>query len=186
MADVYREPTPDQLQDLHDAVVDALTALADGISIPHGGRLDVDPDPASGMTHPMNTAEWQLAMLRALREVDPLAQVLGERWARTAGIMGATYTQLGDAAGITRQAATKRWPGAVPPKDASPVDIETAGGTARVFYDQASGTWAWIGQAANGTSAESEDDARHSTSEAAAAEAGAFLASNTTTTDEKE
>ncbi|MFZ4280957.1 hypothetical protein [Streptomyces rhizosphaericola] len=182
---VYREPTPDQLQDLHDAVVDAVTALADGISIPHGGLLDVAPNLAPGMTHPMSTVEWQLAMLRALREVDPLSQVLGERWARTAGVMGATYTQLGDAAGITRQAATKRWPGAVPPKDASPVDIETAGGTARVFYDQQSGTWAWIGQAANGTSAESEDDAGHGTSEAAAAAVGAFLASNTIT-DEKE
>lgn len=162
-------------------MVDAVTALADGISIPHGGRLDVDPDPATGMTHPMNTPEWQLAMLRALREVDPLALQIGERSARTAGIMGATYTQLGDAAGITRQAATKRWPGAVPPKDAAPVDIETAGGTGRVFYDQESGTWAWFAQGANGTSAESEDDAGHGTSEAAAAAVGAFLAANTTT-----
>ncbi|MGW2426056.1 hypothetical protein ACWC0C_43770 [Streptomyces sp. NPDC001709] len=175
MVDVYRDPTPDQLQDLHDAVVDAVTTLADGISIPYGGLSKGDPRWGKCL----NTPEWQLAMLRALREVEPLAQELGERWARTAGIMGATYTQLGDAAGITRQAATKRWPGAVPPKDASPVEIKTAGGTGRVFYDQQSGTWAWIAQGANGTSAESENDAGHLTSEAAAAEAGAFLAAST-------
>ncbi|MFI8992182.1 hypothetical protein ACIG63_45855 [Streptomyces antimycoticus] len=177
--DVYRDPTPDQLQDLHDAVVDAVTTLADGISVPYGGLSSGDPRWATSM----NTAEWQLAMLRAGREIEPLGQQLGERWARTAGILGATYTQLGDAAGITRQAATKRWPGAVPPKDASPVDIETAGGTGRVFYDQASGTWAWIAQGANGASAESDDDAGHVTSEAAAAAAGAFLAANTKETN---
>lgn len=173
MADVYRDPTPDQLQDLHDAVVEVVTALADGISVPYGGLSKEDPRWATC------TPEWQLAMLRALREVQPLNQVLGERCARTAGIMGATYTQLAGAAGISRQAATKRWPGAVPPADPSPVEIETAGGTGRIFYDQESGTWAWIAQGANGTSAES-DDAGHPTSEAAAADAGAFLAANTT------
>jgi hypothetical protein len=176
MADVYRDPTKDQLQVLHDAVVDAVTALADGISLPYGGLPKDDPRWATCF----NTPEWQLAMLRALRDVEPLTQQLGERWARTAGVLGATYTQLGDAAGITRQAATKRWPGAVPPKDAGPVDIEAAGGTARIFYDPESGTWAWIAQSANGANAESEDDAGHTTSEAAAAAAGVFLAANTT------
>lgn len=165
---------------LHDAVVDAVTTLADGISVAYG--VLSKPTPVGGRC--FHTPEWQLAMLQALWEVDPLTQVLGERWARTAGSMGATHSQLGEAAGITRQAATKRWPGAVPPKDASPIDIETAGGTARVFYDQVSGTWAWIAQAANGASAESKCDAGHGTSEAAAAEAGAFLASNVITTEE--
>ena len=80
---------------------------------------------------------------------------------------------------ITRQAVTKRRPGAVPPKGAAPIDVETAGGTGRIVYDQQSGTWAWADHAANGTSAESEDDAGHGTSEAAAAAVGAFLAANT-------
>ncbi|MGW4623442.1 hypothetical protein [Streptomyces sp. NPDC004592] len=176
MADLYRDPTPDELQNLHDVVVDAVTALTDRISVPYGGLPEEDPRWATCM----NTPEWQLAMLRALRELEPLTQQLGERWARTAGILGATYTQLGDAVGITRQAATKRWPGAVPPKDASPVDIETAGGTGRVFYDQESGSWAWNAQGGNGSSAASDDDAGHTTSEAAAAEAGAFLAASST------
>ncbi|MGW3563596.1 hypothetical protein ACWDSL_06790 [Streptomyces sp. NPDC000941] len=172
MADVYRDPKSEQLQDLHDAVVDAVTALADKISVPYGGLSEEDPRWATCMS----TAEWQLAMLRALRELDPLAQQLGERWARTAGIFGASYAQLGDAAGISRQAATKRWPGAAS-KDVSPVDIETAGGTGRVIYDRETRSWAWTAQGANGVSAKS-DDARHATSEAAAAEAGAFLAAN--------
>ncbi|MEU9530375.1 hypothetical protein AB0D58_34060 [Streptomyces sp. NPDC048210] len=118
-------------------------------------------------------------MLRALRELEPLAQTLGEGWARTAGIMGATYTQLGAAAGITRQAATKRWPGAVPPRDTAPVDIETSGGSGRISYDPEHGTWTWSARSANGTHGESPDDGRYLTSEAAAAEAGAFLAANT-------
>lgn len=181
MADVYREPTPDQIQDLHDAVVDAVTALADGISIPYGGMSEEQwaAVETTGMQHPMNTPEWQLAMLRALREVDPLLVLLGDRIARTAGIMGATYTQLGDAAGVSRQAATKRWPGAVPPSDPAPVDIEAAGGTGLVSYDQPSGTWTWTAQAANGARATSGDNAGHGTSEAAAAATGAFLAANT-------
>lgn len=172
----YRDPTPDQLRDLHDAVVDAVTALTDGISIPYG-KL---PKSDSRWATCMNTPEWQLAMLRALRELEPLTHQLGDRWARTAGILGANYTQLGSAAGITRQAATKRWPGAVPPKDASPVDIETAGGTGRVFYAPESGSWTWLATGANGTYDEGRDDAGHATSEAAAAAAGAFLAANTT------
>ncbi|MDX3232492.1 hypothetical protein [Streptomyces sp. ME19-01-6] len=175
MADVYRDPTPDQLQDLHDAVVDAVTTLADKISVPYGGLAEDDPRWATCMSTP----EWQLAMLRALRELEPLMPQLGERWARTAGILGASYTQLAAAAGISRQAATKRWPGAVPPKDAAPVDIETAGGTGRVIYDQENRNWAWTARGANGASAKS-DDAGHATSEAAAAEAGAFLAANAT------
>ncbi|WP_405895178.1 hypothetical protein OG612_44870 (plasmid) [Streptomyces sp. NBC_01527] len=174
MSDVYRDPTPNHLQDLHDAVVDALTSLTDKISVPYGGLSKEDPRWATCL----NTPEWQLAMLRALREVDPLIQQLGERWARTAGILGATYTQLGTAVGISRQAAAKRWPGAVPPSDPGPVDIEIAGGTGRVFYDPESGTWAWIAQGANGAGAESDDDAAHTSSEAAAAAAGAFLAAN--------
>lgn len=111
MDNVYRDPTPDQLQDLHDSVVDAVTTLTDAISVPYGGLPESDP--RWGVC--MNTPEWQMAMLRALRELEPLTARLGERVARTAGVLGATYTQLGDASGITRQAATKRWPGAVPP-----------------------------------------------------------------------
>ncbi|MEU9530374.1 hypothetical protein AB0D58_34055 [Streptomyces sp. NPDC048210] len=43
MADVYRDPTLQQLQELHDQVVDALTALMDGISVPYGGLTKEDP-----------------------------------------------------------------------------------------------------------------------------------------------
>ncbi|MFM9735174.1 hypothetical protein [Streptomyces niveiscabiei] len=175
MDEMYRDPTPDQLQDLHDALVDAVTRLTDGISVRYGGLTKTDPQYGTCM----NTAEWQVTMLRALSEVTPLVETVADRTARTAGIMGATYTQLGEASGITRQAATKRWPGAVPPRDPSPVEVEAAGGSGRVFYDVSSGTWAWIATAANGVTRES-DDAGHTTSEAAAAAVGAFLASSAT------
>lgn len=173
---LYFEPNSDQQQDLHDAVVDAVTALADRISVAYSG---LDPDDLR-WSSAMSTPAWQLTMLRALREVEPLAQTLGERWARTAGVLGATYTQLGSAAGISRQAATKRWPGAVPVADPQPITIEVAGGTARVFYDQASAAWSWAGEAGNGHCREAPDDATYTSSAESAAAAGAWLAVNTT------
>ncbi|MFJ8869976.1 hypothetical protein ACIRD6_29960 [Streptomyces sp. NPDC102473] len=81
--------------------------------------------------------------------------------------MSATYTQIGAAAGITHQAAKERCPGAVPPRDTASVDIETRFG--RISYALEHRTWVWSTQAATDAHGESE-----------AANAGAFLAANST------
>jgi hypothetical protein len=129
-----------------------------------------------------------LVELVTLKHVAEELEGMAAAAAKAAGAKGASYADLGAAWGITRQAARKRWPGAVDPNSArggrKSVDITAFGGKARVGYDPADGGWWWVAAAANGANRDTgleEGAPTYDTSEDAAAAAGAFLAANTPT-----
>ncbi|MEU5547170.1 hypothetical protein AB0G85_33140 [Streptomyces sioyaensis] len=176
----WTEPTEDQVQDFHGRLEDVVSTLARSISV---------RDQQMGAGHPhLNqvefTPDYKLAMVRALREARDAAEELSEKYVRGAGAGGINYPQLGAAWGISRQAARKRWPGAVAVNgyaNREPIHFEAFGGEARVVWHPEEGSWWWIATAANRKTQEAPDDVMYDTSEEAAAAAGAFLATNTTT-----
>ncbi|GLW26302.1 hypothetical protein Mame01_63440 [Microbispora amethystogenes] len=96
--------------------------------------------------------------------------------AKMAGRRGVTYPQLGQAWGITRQAARTRWPGVVKASDQRPpVSVKVAGGTANIYWEPEDDGWCWSANAANG---EHQTEGGCASSEEAAAHAGAFLVAN--------
>lgn len=175
----WTEPTEAQLTKFRKELRAVAAALADEISVRDTSPGRPDPD-----LPVRSTPDWQLAMLRALRiawdEVEPMT----EQYARGAGGGGVNYPQIGDAWGVSRQAARKRWPGAVvainPHANKEPIEFDSFGGHARVSWHPEDGGWWWIGQAANGRHEDAGDDVTYDTSEEAAAIAGAFLAANAT------
>ncbi|MEU3084093.1 hypothetical protein ABZ697_27740 [Streptomyces albidoflavus] len=171
----WSEPSEAQLTKFRTELRAVAAALADGISVrdTNAGGPDADLPVRS-------TPDWQLAMLRALRIARDEVEPMTEEYARSAGRRGVTYPQLGEAWGVSRQAARKRWPGAVVGTTAKePIEFESFGGHARVSWQPEDGGWWWIGQAANGSYADAGDEVTYDTSEEAAAIAGAFLAANT-------
>lgn len=181
----WTEPTEAQVADFRRRLEDVVSTLVGAISV---------REQQMGVDHPHRdqavvTADWQLAMLRALRETRDAAEVLSEKYARGAGAGGINYPQLGAAWGVSRQAARKKWPGAVSAvneqANREPVHFEAFGGEARVVFHPEFGGWWWIATAANRKREEAPDDLTYDTSEEAAAAAGAFLAANATTTAEE-
>ncbi|MET9676387.1 hypothetical protein ABZY68_25330 [Streptomyces sp. NPDC006482] len=172
------DPDEQQTAKLRDEVDALADELADQLSIRiHGLPVDA-PEDAHLVVR--DAGDWQLARLRALREIRTATAVLADRTVVAAGIRGAGYPQLGDAWAITRQGARKKWPDAVsamapPPAGQDARTIEAFGGTADLSWHGAEGGWWWIGQAADGTSANAGEDVTYDTKEEAAANAGAFL-----------
>jgi hypothetical protein len=180
----WTEPNDKQLSTLRTRVHDAAVDLAAHISVRQEQLQRKTPTREQAMT----TADWHLSVVRALRETLTLAEGIAENYARKAGAAGASYAQLGTAWGVSRQAARKRWPGAVsainPHANREPVHFEAFGGEARVVFHPEDGGWWWIATAANRQVREAPEKAEYDTSEEAAAAAGAFLAANATTTEE--
>ncbi|MCF3961152.1 response regulator [Streptomyces fuscigenes] len=69
--------------------------------------------PAPAGTGEQGDADACLARLRALAHLRAAVEHCAELEARAAALAGAGYPQLGDAWGITRQGARRRWPGLV-------------------------------------------------------------------------
>lgn len=175
----WTEPTDEQVADLRDRIRKAAVDLAAHISVRQQELQSKGPMREQAMM----TGDWHLSVVRALREARTLTDELAENYARKAGAAGTSYAQLGTAWGVSRQAARKRWPGAVsainPHANREPIHFQAFGGEARVAFHPEDGGWWWIATAANRQHQEAPEDAEYDTSEEAAAAAGAFLAANT-------
>lgn len=179
-----KEPTQEERDRLRQALHKALEKLGDTVYERLTAERPDDAEEVLDLTRP----EIPLAKLTVCKYAAEELDVLAERFARAAGAAGANYPELGAAWGISRQAARKRWPGAVSAinerANKEPVHFEAFGGEARVSFHPEDGSWWWIATAANRKVREAPEKAEYDTSEEAAAAAGAFLAANTTTTEE--
>lgn len=175
----WTEPTEEQLANFRSELRAVVAVLADELSVRDASRGGPDED-----LPVRKTPDWQLAMLRALRTARDEAEGMTEEYARGAGAGGVNYPTLGKAWGISRQAARKRWLGAVvainPHANKEPIHFESFGGSARVAWHPEDGGWWWSAEAANRRRADAGDEVTYDTSEEAAAIAGAFLAANST------
>ncbi|MCE7082897.1 hypothetical protein [Streptomyces sp. ST2-7A] len=104
-------------------------------------------------------ADWQLSYLHALRRVHEAAEVLAAEAALIGGGMGATYGHLGSAWGISKQAARKKWPGAVDDGSGQPekITVERYGGVAEITYLPDRCAWGWTACGSDGTRREAEE-----------------------------
>jgi hypothetical protein len=171
----YAEPSEELIDQLTDALGELVWEFARDLvapieGLPEPGRIRTVEQVAM-VGRPTN-----LARLRVLREVGSAAERIASRVAEKAGQQGATYPQLGQAWGITRQAARSRWPGVVKASDQRPpVSVKVAGGTANIYWEPEDDGWYWSANAANG---EQQTEGECASSEEAAAHAGAFLVAN--------
>lgn len=80
-------------------------------------------------------------------------QELAADTAQTAGGMGASYSHVGFAWGISRQAARKKWPQAGDTGESLPetFSIERYGGSAEVSRVPGRSSWTWTGRGCDGT-----------------------------------
>jgi hypothetical protein len=174
------EITPDEQADLERALYDALHPLASAIRSRQTGL------PAERMWE-ADPVEVALSVLAAWKVMDAQVRRLTARAAATAGSYGASYEQMGDAWGITRQGARKKWPDAISrsaPATAGSSTLALFGGTAELVQAP-SGDWSWSGVGADGASAAATEQTRYATAEQAAAHAGAFLKEHALDTAER-
>ncbi|MFD8242391.1 hypothetical protein ACFV3P_24910 [Streptomyces albidoflavus] len=175
-----KEPTTAERDQLRQALHKALEKLEDRVYAELTANAPDDEQELLDLSRP----EIPLAKLIVCKYADEELAVLAEKFARAAGAQGATYADLGAAWGISRQAARKRWPGAVSAlserANKEPVHFQAFGGEARVFFHPEDGGWWWIATAANHQHQEAPEGVTYDTSEEASAAAGAFLAANTT------
>jgi hypothetical protein len=68
------------------------------------------PPASAGPTDERTRACGELARLAAIEEIQRNLTELARRAAEEAALYGATYPEVGEAAGISRQAARRRWP----------------------------------------------------------------------------
>ncbi len=171
------EPTETEMAALIGALHGAIQPLAEAMC----SRMAGDADDSS----PWDDAsmEASLATLAAWRAASDQIEHLATKSARIAGAKGASYADLGAAWKISRQAARKRWPGAVIVEKAytGPSHFKAFGGEALITWRAEGGTWWWIATAASGRGDEAPADVTYDSSEEAAAAAGAFLAANAIT-----
>ncbi|MFE3638544.1 hypothetical protein [Streptomyces sp. NPDC059168] len=78
-------------------------------------RLAQDvPHPPAGLVDTAGDARHQaLARLRVLRDVEQAVRRLEDQAAHAAAAHGAGYPELGQAMGMSRQGARRRWPGLI-------------------------------------------------------------------------
>ncbi|MBU3865567.1 hypothetical protein KN815_16215 [Streptomyces sp. 4503] len=184
-APAWTDPTDQQVEQLRERVCDAAIALVRDISPREAHLRTLSPNVAETLaTSNSETSDWNLAILRALRQIIEEVGHLADEYASEAGMAGANYPDLGKAWGVSRQAARKRWPGVVSSlnpdayRGREPVHFRAYGGEAQVSFHPQEGGWWWIATAANGQNAEAPEDVTYDTSEEASATAGAFLATN--------
>lgn len=110
MADPWRPPHAAEAAWMQDQLRELACKIAGRISA-RGQECLFNGHEPSAMAELFT--DWQLAYLHALRRVHEAAEVLAAEAALMGGGMGATYGHLGSAWGISKQAARKKWPGAV-------------------------------------------------------------------------
>ncbi|MCQ8194687.1 hypothetical protein [Streptomyces rugosispiralis] len=184
----WTDPTAEQADQCRARIEDVARELVRSISAREAHLRDLSRDVAGTLTLSNGeTADWNLSMLRALRQIKTETERLADDFAAEAGMHGANYPDLGAAWGITRQGARKRWSHTVSAlnpdtyRGREPIHFEAFGGEARVSFHPDDGGWWWIATAANRRTAEAPEGVTYDTSEEASAAAGAFLAANTTT-----
>ncbi|MGR3939082.1 hypothetical protein [Streptomyces sp. BRA346] len=169
----WMEPTEDQVAFLREEVAGVAADLAGRISTREQQLSQADaPLSTAARGRLMNTADWQLSLIRALREVKTAADGLADGYAKSAGAAGANYPQLGAAWGITRQSARSRWPGVVSPRsgaDRESVALRYAGGDATIAYRPEDGAWWYLATGEDGSYEESDTEFDTSTTATAAA-----------------
>ncbi|CAM5676729.1 hypothetical protein ACWD5B_00710 [Streptomyces tanashiensis] len=153
----WNEPTVDDAFAMDEKVLDAVRALAEGISTRALAYSSAGTyfDPVL-----MAAPDVQLALLRALYEAKLSVDRLAESAATVAGRSGANYAQLGAAwGGIKRQSARLKWPHAVvrnSTKESIPLNY--AGGTAVVHHDADADAWWYTATGADQQEMESGPD----------------------------
>jgi hypothetical protein len=174
------EPTETEMVALMGALYGAIQPLAKAIC----RRMTSDAHDHTPWDD--TSVEAPLATLAAWRAASDEIERLAAKSARIAGAKGASYADLGAAWRISRQAARKRWPGAVTVEQAltRPSHFKAFGGEALITWRSEEGSWWWIATAASGRGDEAPEDVTYASSEEAAAAAGAFLAANATSPQE--
>ncbi|MCX5205139.1 hypothetical protein OG897_27245 [Streptomyces sp. NBC_00237] len=166
------DPTLDDSLAMDDKVLDAVRALARGISTRAAAyrAAGKEFDPVL-----MAAPDVQLAMLRALYEAKQSVDRLAESAATAAGRSGATYVQLGSAwGGLKRQSARLKWPHAVVKRSAGEsVPLAYAGGSAVIHHDPDAHAWWYAATGADRS--EEESGAVYATSAETIARATEFL-----------
>ncbi|MFF9344766.1 MULTISPECIES: hypothetical protein [unclassified Streptomyces] len=172
----WREPTQDDAFTMDERVLDAVRALAEGIST---RLLAYRAAGKPGDPVLMAAPDVQLALLRALYEAKRSVDRLAESAATVAGRSGANYAQLGAAwGGIKRQSARLKWPHAVVRKSAAEsIPLHYAGGTAVVHHDVDADAWWYVATGAD--QREEESEPVHGTYAEAIAGATEFLLAHT-------
>src|SRR5262245_48032143 len=100
----WTEPTDDQTAGLRDRLLDVVSELATRISVREQELAATGQRPSEYVReHALMTVDWQLSLLRALREGRDVIEQLADTTARRAGGSGANYPQMGAAWGISRQ-----------------------------------------------------------------------------------
>jgi hypothetical protein len=99
--------TPDERSQLRDNLADVVWIWA--LRLVDSGAVASPPASVDPAAEPARAAA-QLARLAALEEIRACLTDLADRAADDAARYGAGYPELGEAVGISRQAARKRWP----------------------------------------------------------------------------
>ncbi|MGW6875876.1 hypothetical protein ACWGHA_26470 [Streptomyces xanthophaeus] len=169
----YRQPTDDELIQLEADVSDAAHELARMISTRETAYRLAGQEVPDGV---VMAPDWGLSFLYSLRQIEDTVRRLAERTARTVGATGCSYTHLGAAWGITRQAARLRWPDAVrkPGAQEESLELRIAGGFAELQPLPDGSGFTWEAAAADGSTGRGETP--YPSKAEAAANAGAFLA----------
>lgn len=146
----WREPGDLEIAELCDQMRSVANALARRISSRSRECMDNGHTAPAGVTQ---YADWQLAHLRVLRYMQEAVQELAADTAQTAGGMGASYSQVGAAWGISRQAARKKWPQAGDAGECLSERFSMAryGGRAEVSRVPGGSSWTWTGHGCDGT-----------------------------------
>ncbi|AKZ57106.1 hypothetical protein SAM23877_4061 [Streptomyces ambofaciens ATCC 23877] len=156
MADPWRPPHAAEAAWMQDQLRELACKIAGRISA-RGQECLVNGHEPSAMAELF--ADWQLAYLHALRRVHEAAEALAAEAALMGGGMGATYGHLGSAWGISKQAARKKWPGAVDDGSGQPekITVERYGGVAEITYLPDRCAWGWAAHGDDGTYREAEE-----------------------------
>lgn len=156
MADPWRPPHAAEAAWMQDQLRELACKIAGRISA-RGQECLVNGHEPSAMAELF--ADWQLAYLHALRRVHEAAEALAAEAALMGGGMGATYGHLGSAWGISKQAARKKWPGAVDDGSGQPekITVERYGGVAEITYLPDRCAWGWTAHGDDGTHREAEE-----------------------------
>ncbi|GAA1377271.1 hypothetical protein ACFPK5_00290 [Streptomyces beijiangensis] len=166
----WREPIDLELIALDDDVQEAVDTFAREISVRFAEyRAAGHEIPTQAELAP----DYQLARLYTWRQVAGLVERFAEVAATCAGRAdGIGYPELAAAWGISRQAARKKWPDAVPTRgEPRPVELELAGGSASIT--QLVEGYVWEATAETGATAKGEEP--YGSQAEAAAHAGAWL-----------
>jgi hypothetical protein len=101
--------SPDERSQLRDNLADVVWIWA--LRLVDSGAVAAPPESTDPLAEPARAAA-QLARLAAMEEIRDCLTGMAARAAEDAALYGAGYPELGEAVGISRQAARKRWPSA--------------------------------------------------------------------------